>query len=139
MRYGTMFRNAGRFVLPLAVCLGAAAGAGWLLWVSPGLAADGVDEVLTGFLVKRRPETDLPGPRSVLFTATDAHRAWWVNLTHDGALTTRVDGEAPEADVTVSGTARELYLTVWNRGRAATASDPGLWDEWAERVKVTWS
>ena len=38
MRYGTMFRNAGRFVLPLAVCLGAAAGAGWLLWVSPGLA-----------------------------------------------------------------------------------------------------
>ena len=109
------------------------------LWVSPGLAADGVDELLSGFLVKRRPETDLPGPRSVLFTATDAHRAWWVNLTHDGALTTRVDGEAPEADVTVSGTARELYLTVWNRGRAATASDPGLWDEWAERVKVTWS
>ncbi len=38
MRFGTTFRNLGRFVLPLAVCLGAAAGVGCLLWVSPGMA-----------------------------------------------------------------------------------------------------
>ena len=109
------------------------------LWVAPGLAADGVDEVLTGFLVRRRPETDLPRKQTVLFTATDADRAWWVNLTHDGALTTRVDGEAPDADVTVRGTARQLYLSVWNRSHEAAASDPAWWADWADHVKVTWS
>lgn len=109
------------------------------LWMAPGLAADGVDEFLTGFLVRRRPESDLPRARSLLFRATDVDRAWRVELTHDGAVTTRVPGEASDADVTVTGTARELYLSVWNRGHAATASDPTWWPEWAERVRVTWA
>ncbi|MDO5533095.1 MAG: maleylpyruvate isomerase family mycothiol-dependent enzyme [Propionibacteriaceae bacterium] len=109
------------------------------LWVAPGLAADGVDEVLTGFLVKRRPETDLPRSRTIAFTATDVPRSWWVNLTHDGAVTTRVAGEVPDADVTVTGTAGELYLSVWNRGQSASASDPDFWADWAEHVKVTWA
>ena len=109
------------------------------LWVTPGLAADGVDEFLTGFLVRRRPETDLPSGRSVLFRATDADRAWLVDLTHDGAVTTRLTGEVRPADVTVTGTARDLYLSVWNRGHGADASDPGWWAEWADRVRVTWA
>lgn len=108
------------------------------VWFTPGLAADGVDEMLTGFLVRRRPGTDLPGDQTVLVTATDVGRAWLVQVTHDGAITTRVEGERP-ADTTVTGSARELFLALWNRGSEATASDPGWWGDWAEHVKVTWS
>ena len=108
------------------------------VWVKPWLAADGVDEVLTGFVVRRNPQTSLPRTQTVLFKATDVDRSWLVRFTHDGAVTTRDTPDEP-ADVTVTGTARELYLSVWNRGREAEASDPTWWDDWAEHVKVTWA
>ena len=108
------------------------------VWVKPWLAADGVDEVLTGFVVRRNPQASLPRTQTVLFKATDVDRSWLVRFTHDGAVTTRDTPDEP-ADVTVTGTARELYLSVWNRGREAEASDPTWWDDWAEHVKVTWA
>lgn len=108
------------------------------VWFAPGLAADGVDEVLTGFVVRRRPGTALPRNQTVLFRATDVDRAWLVRFTHDGAATTRVEGDEP-ADETVTGSARDLYLSLWNRGRGAEASDPDWWDDWAEHVRITWS
>ena len=43
------------------------------------------------------------------------------------------------ADATVTGSARDLYLSLWNRGRGAAASDPDWWADWAEHVKVTWA
>lgn len=108
------------------------------VWVKPWLAADGVDEMLTGFVVRRRPGTSLPRTQTVLVRATDVDRAWLVRFTHDGAATTRIEADEP-ADVTITGTARELYLSLWNRGHQAAASDPTWWDDWAEHVRVTWS
>ncbi|HHU39965.1 MAG TPA: maleylpyruvate isomerase family mycothiol-dependent enzyme [Propionibacterium sp.] len=108
------------------------------LWITPDLAADGVDEMLTGFVVRRRPGTSLPRNQTVLFSATDVDRGWLVRFTHDGAATTRVEADEP-ADETVTGMARDLYLSVWNRGSGAEASDPAFWDDWAEHVRVTWS
>lgn len=108
------------------------------LWVAPDLAADGVDEMLTGFVTRRRPLASLMREVTVVFTATDVGRSWLVAFGPDGATTTRVDGDQP-AEESVTGSARDLYLSLWNRGGGALASSPGWWDEWAEHVKVTWS
>ncbi|QIK73078.1 maleylpyruvate isomerase family mycothiol-dependent enzyme [Propioniciclava coleopterorum] len=107
------------------------------LWLDPRLAADGVDELLTGF-VARDGLLRADPPRRVRFDATDVGRSWLLEARPDGTTVTRVDAGA-DADATVAGTARELYLRVWNRGEGGTASDPGFWDAWRAAVKVAWS
>lgn len=107
------------------------------LWLDPHLAADGVDEVLTGFLV-REPLLTAPAGRRVRVDATDVDRSWLLRLGPAGVSTSRVGGDEPADDV-VSGTARELYLRVWNRGEGGVSSDPAFWDTWRDAVKVVWS
>ena len=48
----------------------------------------------------------------------------------------------PDADLTISGTASDLYLLLWNRGdeaRVALEGDRGLLDMWREKATVTWA
>jgi uncharacterized protein (TIGR03083 family) len=104
------------------------------VWLAPGLAADGVDEFLTGFWVRDAPLRATPA-RRVRMDATDAGRSWLLSIAGDRAAVTRVGADEP-ADATVSGTARELYLGVWNRGGGATSTDPGWWDAWRAHVRV---
>ena len=45
--------------------------------------------------------------------------------------------DGPEDARTLSGSAADLYLALWNRG--GTVDDPtGLLDEWRERGAITW-
>lgn len=104
------------------------------IWVDAELAADGIDELLCGFLTRSRSRlrTDPPG---VLVVAPDDREEWWeVRLSPDPAVSGRRTGSAPtDADWTLTGPAVELYLRLWNRGADAV----GVAD-WAERARVTW-
>lgn len=104
------------------------------VWMSPSLAADGVDEFLTGFLARDAP-LRADSPRRVRFDATDVQRSWLVRFDADAVVTTRLDAEEP-ADVVVTGTARELYLQVWNRGEGGASTDPQWWATWRSAVRV---
>jgi uncharacterized protein (TIGR03083 family) len=102
--------------------------------VDPGFAADGVDELLTGFLQRsRKPRT--AEPRTVLVSSDGRH--WLVRFGPDAGAT-EVDEPQP-ADTTISGPADTMYLALWNRvpwdGLTVSGAD-GLPELWAEMFRV---
>lgn len=99
------------------------------LWLDPYLAADGVDELLLGFLVRDQSLHSATASR-IRMDATDVGRSWLLKLGPQGVAVSRVEsGEA--ADDVVSGAARELYLRLWGRGGAASSSDQDFWGSWS--------
>lgn len=106
-------------------------------WIDAGLAVDGIDELLGGFMP--RPTSRLRcADESVLVVAPDDAPDWWlVRVGPHPAATQRGAGPVPElpaADWELTGTAAELYLTLWNR---SVRRDLG--PSWSERAAVTWS
>jgi uncharacterized protein (TIGR03083 family) len=108
-------------------------------WIRPALAADGVDELIMGFVPRRRTGLELPAPRTVVVRTTDTQEAWTMRVG-EGRTTSRVgEPAADEADVVeVSGTAVQVYLALWNRGDEISCSDPALLERWRSDVQVLW-
>jgi uncharacterized protein (TIGR03083 family) len=107
-------------------------------WISPALGADGVDELLLGFL-PRRKKLDFDGPRTVAVSATDTSQSWTL-WTGDGPVRAEAGKQnAYDSAVTeVTGTAGELYLGLWNRGELPV-NDPGFASMWQRLVQVLWA
>ena len=112
----------------------------------PEFAADGIDELITGFGQRRkyRPSAEQPG--SMRVQATDTGHAWYVGA-EDGRLQARREhgspGPAGQAACTVAGPASGVYLFLWNRGDAvqtgvAISGDAGFLDLWQSSVRVRW-
>ena len=75
----------------------------------------------------------------MLVHATDTGSHWHVTTAPDGITTFR---ESAPADVTVAGTASDLYLAVWNRGDDSAievAGDRDLLETWHENHRIRWS
>jgi uncharacterized protein (TIGR03083 family) len=111
---------------------------------APGFAADGIDELITGFGRRRKyqPGSTTDGVR-LRVVATDTGDAWLIEA-RDSRLQPRRDADGPaEAGCTVTGPASGLYLYLWNRADAAAAGvtvtgDPGLLSAWQSSVRVRW-
>jgi uncharacterized protein (TIGR03083 family) len=107
-------------------------------------AADGIDELIMGFL--GRDVASLPpgqdGPRTLLVTTADAGAEWRVGLTADGSVATSVQRGGGAADCTLTGPASALYLLLWNRqgpdGGVTVSGDADLLKSWQAAVRVTW-
>ncbi len=107
-------------------------------------AADGIDELITGFGRRRKyqPGSTTDGVR-LRVVATDTGEAWLIEA-RDGRLQPRRDADgSAEAGCTVSGPASGLYLFLWNRADAApvgvtVTGDPGLLSAWQASVRVRW-
>jgi uncharacterized protein (TIGR03083 family) len=118
----------------------AEAAAGRPTAVDPALAADGVDELLSGFLPRNRalrPSAE----RTLRISAADAGRHWLVRVGPNPPAVT----ETPEpvtADTAVTGDAAAVYLALWNRrpwdGLTVTGDDD-LLHRWADGVQVRWA
>ena len=113
----------------------------------PDFAADGIDELITGFGQRRkyRPSADHDGGMRV--RATDTGHAWHV-AAQDGHLRARREhGDSSPGDAvacTVTGPASGVYLFLWNRSDAAAADvtisgDTRFLDLWQSSVRVRWS
>ncbi len=104
----------------------------------PAFAADGIDEMLVG-MAPRNGEFAIDRPATMLFHTNDTPDCWLVTLTPEGVTTIRRDGPA---DVTITGSATSLYLTVWNRGEDSTidvAGDRDLLRTWHEGHRIRWT
>jgi uncharacterized protein (TIGR03083 family) len=107
-------------------------------------AADGIDELIMGFL--GRDVASLPpgqdGPRTLLVTTTDARAEWLVGLSADGSAATSVRRGGGAADCMLAGPASALYLMLWNRqgpdGGVTVSGDTDLLKFWQAAVRVTW-
>lgn len=108
--------------------------------VKPELAADGVDELLTGFLAyNRRLRQD--AERTVAVRATDMDAHWLVRIGPDQPRTERTAGPV-DAEAMVSGPAESLYLALWNRKPltgVTISGDRSLMEGWPKAVRVRWS
>jgi uncharacterized protein (TIGR03083 family) len=109
---------------------------------APGFAADGVDELIMGFLGRDAERGSWDGPPGVLgFHAVDGAGApaHWRVVSTPGQLA--VAREAGPADCDVTGDAAGLYLLLWNRrdaGGLQVRGDAGTLAEFRSHFHVTW-
>jgi uncharacterized protein (TIGR03083 family) len=115
-----------------------------------GFAADGIDELITGFGQRRKYQPQA-GPASgsglLRIVAAGTGDAWSIEA-RQGLLQPRRETGAATADdagaaCTVSGPASGLYLFLWNRADAAAADvtitgEPALLASWQASVKIRW-
>ncbi|WP_225846730.1 maleylpyruvate isomerase family mycothiol-dependent enzyme [Streptomyces sp. HPF1205] len=109
--------------------------------VDASFAADGVDELLTGFHARARSKVRTAQPRTMLVRSLDTGHDWLVRLSAEPPVTERSPaGAGAGADCTVSGEAGDLYLALWNRGPYETLSvegDRSLLELWQRTGAIT--
>ena len=126
------------------------------------LAADGIDELLIGFLGRDTVRADAgqagtatadraaaaDHPRVLEVRAADTGQAWHLRLSPDASralATERGDcSDRLAADCTVSGPASGLYLLLWNRADLASAEaqvggEANVLTDWVSNMRVTWA
>ncbi len=106
----------------------------------PTFAADGVDELLTCFVVRSKTGLRRRPRRTMRVVATDAPGDWLVHIGPDGVVT---QPGSPGADAEVHGPAADLDLLLWNRGDGRDGvqvdGDPAVLELFLDRVHVRWS
>ncbi|MFE0450676.1 maleylpyruvate isomerase family mycothiol-dependent enzyme [Streptomyces sp. NPDC058914] len=107
--------------------------------LSPGFAADGIDELLRAFHARAKSRVRTGTPSVLRVRATDTDDAvWTVRLSPEPPVAVR-DGVG-DADCEVTGTAAQLYLALWNRlPFPVVTGDAALADLWRENSAVTWN
>ncbi len=104
----------------------------------PEFAADGIDEILSAF-APRGSTFSIDSPGTVAVHTNDIDARWHVTMAPNGITTTR---EERPSDVTLIGSASDLYLALWNRGDDSTIEVVGnqdLLDTWHNGHRVRWS
>jgi uncharacterized protein (TIGR03083 family) len=95
-----------------------------------GFAADGIGELLTQFAPGAFSRVDVTRPLKITLATVDVNRAWTVLVSPESVTTTE---DAVDGDLTVLGTASDLYRWVWNRAgddEVSLSGDVTLTDLW---------
>ena len=112
----------------------------------PDFAADGIDELITGFGQRRKYQPPAaPGSGPLRVVTSDTGDAWTIEPRQGRLQSRREPGPDPAGRVgcTVSGPASGLYLYLWNRANATetgvtVTGDPALLAAWQSAVKIRW-
>lgn len=104
--------------------------------LTPGFAADGLDEILVGFLPRGRSKLYDGTPFRIVIAPDDTDHAWTLQIT-ESALTTERELD-DDAEVWWSGAAAALYLGLWNRGGdiATARGDASVLERWHSRHRI---
>jgi uncharacterized protein (TIGR03083 family) len=106
--------------------------------VDPVLAADGIDELLMGFITRGKGRLRAAEPYTVLVRTIDTGHAWTLRIGDGPIVTTPGATGRPEA--VFSGTAVQLYLSLWNRADEITTNGRSdLVDQWRKQIRIRWS
>jgi uncharacterized protein (TIGR03083 family) len=106
--------------------------------IEPALAADGIDELLTGFITRGNGKIHADEPCTLLVRADDTGQAWTVRIT-DGPIVT-TPGSTGTPDAVFAGSAVQLYLSLWNRAdEISVTGRSDLVAQWRSAVRVRWS
>jgi uncharacterized protein (TIGR03083 family) len=105
--------------------------------IDPVLAADGIDEILMGFVTRGKGKLRAVEPYGVLVSTTDTGHAWTLRVSDGPVVTT--PGESVRPDAVLSGTAVQLYLSLWNRAdEITTTGRSDVVDDWRANVRIRW-
>ncbi|MFW3464920.1 maleylpyruvate isomerase family mycothiol-dependent enzyme [Streptomyces microflavus] len=129
---------------------------GPLTTVGADRAADGIDELLTGFHGRPKSRVRSSVPRTLRVRAVDTDAVWTVRISDAPPQTVRMtvpggadggdggpgtEGDGERVDCELSGTAEGLYLTLWNRLPLAAVTlrgDRSVARLWTDNSAVTW-
>lgn len=104
------------------------------------VAVDGIDELLRGFFTRGRSKLYEGTEFTIAIVPEDVERIWLVSVAE--RLSVEPDatgGDADAADATITGTAAQLYLALWNRGREAQSHGRRhLLERWRAVQRVQW-
>ena len=104
----------------------------------PPFATDMLDELLSGFAVLFGT-IDMQQPEVIHVHADDTDDHWYVAL---GPECTQTSREGDNANLTLAGTAADLYVTLWNRTpdtNVAMSGNNDLMDVWRANFRGRWS
>ncbi len=104
----------------------------------PQFAADMLDELLIGFAPRHR-KVAVDEERTLQVHAEDVGEHWHLKIRPQGIETSR---QRSDADLSIAGTAAELYLSMWNRTPDLTVKlvgDPEVMKLWHDTCRVRWS
>jgi uncharacterized protein (TIGR03083 family) len=107
----------------------------------PAFAADGVDELIMGFLarsIRRRSWPALDAGLAIHAADGEESSDW---LVAGGAGEPGVSRGTGAAGCDVTGRAGDLYLTLWNRREAdglQVTGDPGILTAFTRTLQITW-
>ncbi|MGO4663490.1 maleylpyruvate isomerase N-terminal domain-containing protein [Terrabacter sp. 2TAF16] len=123
-------------------------------WIRPAVALDGIDELLVGFVTRRKEGASPGAPTRLLVRPDGADVAWLVDLdTGRPIRTSRVRSGSggsggADADHVLTGDPVDLYLRLWSRGAAEPAepAEPTETTEtiteierwWRENISISW-
>jgi uncharacterized protein (TIGR03083 family) len=106
--------------------------------IDPMLAADGIDELLMGFITRGKGRLHSAEAYRLLVRTEDTGHAWTLRISDGPILTT--PGAIQRPKVVISGTAVQLYLSLWNRADEITTDGrPDLVEQWREQIRIRWS
>jgi len=108
-------------------------------WIRRGIALDGIDELLVGFVPRGRQGVSPPSPARLLVRPDGSEIGWLVDLAPGRpALTSRLrlHNERIDADEEITGNPVDVYLRLWSRSAAPPAGDVERW--WRDTVSITW-
>lgn len=135
-------RQAHETAIHLAdLALAAGAGAGAAGWdASPAFAADGVDELLRGWMRGRPPRPDEEEGPTLRVVAADHPLDWQIGFPGRRGVTLAPGPDATHtATCTVRARAADLFLLLWNRrpaGGLEIEGDAAVLERWAEARRV---
>jgi uncharacterized protein (TIGR03083 family) len=105
--------------------------------IDPAVAADGIDELVGGFVTRGNGQLPAVEPYTLLVRANDTGHAWTLRIG-EGPIVTAV-GETGTADVVFSGSAVALYLSLWNRAdEIMVTGRPETVAHWRTGVRIHW-
>jgi uncharacterized protein (TIGR03083 family) len=105
--------------------------------INEELAADGIDELLRGFLPRRKSKLRSQSSYVIEIHATGADRRWQVAVSDQPPLCVR--GATWSPDAVITGSALELYLGLWNRTDDLQAEGrEDVVEQWRRQVRVLW-
>jgi uncharacterized protein (TIGR03083 family) len=106
--------------------------------IDPVLAADGLDELLMGFLTRGKGRLHTAEPYNLLVRTDDTGHAWTLRIS-DGPIVA-APGAIERPEVVFSGTVVQLYLSLWNRADEITTNGRSdLIDQWRKQIRIRWS
>jgi hypothetical protein len=105
--------------------------------INEELAADGIDELLRGFLPRRKSKLRSQSSYVIEIHPTGADQRWQVAVSDQPPLSVR--GATWSPDAVITGSALELYLGLWNRTEDLKAEGrEDVVEQWRRQVRVLW-
>jgi uncharacterized protein (TIGR03083 family) len=106
--------------------------------IDPALAADGIDELVMGFITRGKGKLHAAEAYTVLVRADDTGHTWSIRIGDGPVVTTPARTERPAA--VLSGTAVQVYLSLWNRADELTCEGrPDVVGQWRKQIRIRWS